>query len=115
MYEDVIYDIAWSGLRNSLRTKVGLMTPAFGRYHSSDEFRDNAAALHITHVENTKPQQQQPQQQEHQQKQAADSSSKGCKQGYQRSIMEPADTNGRGKSCQSGSTSHGNSGSREQS
>jgi hypothetical protein len=96
-YKEVLYDIAWAGLRNSLKNKVGQMTPACGRFDTLDEFLDKAAASEVTHVENKKPQQQPQQQQQQQQKQPTDSSSKGGKQGYQPSISEPADTTG-GKS-----------------
>jgi len=76
-HKEVLYDIAWAGLRNSLKNKVGLMTPACGRFDTLDEFFDEAAASEVTHVENKMLQQQQQQQQHHQQKQPTDSSSKG--------------------------------------
>jgi len=100
--EEVIYDIAWAGLRNSLKNKVGPMVPACGRFDTLDEFFDKAVASEVTHVENTKPQQQQQQQQHQQQKQPTDSSSKGGKRGYRTSISEPADTTSGGHSGQSG-------------
>ena len=62
-HEEVLCDIAWAGLRNSLKNKVGPMTPACGRLDTLDEFFDKAAASEVTHVENKKPQQQQQQQQ----------------------------------------------------
>jgi hypothetical protein len=58
-HEEVIYDIAWAGLRNSLKNKVGLMTPACGRFDTLDEFFDKAVASKVTHVENKQPQQEQ--------------------------------------------------------
>ena len=108
-HEEVLYDIAWAGLRNSLKNKVGPMMPACGRFDTLDKFFDKAAASEVTHVENKKPQQQQQQQQQ-QQKQPTDSSSKGGKRGYRPSISEPADTTGGGTSGQSGSNKHGKSG-----
>jgi hypothetical protein len=80
--EEVLYDIAWAALRNSLKNNVGPRTPACGRFDTLDEFLDKAAASEVTHVENMKPQQQQQkQQQQRQQKQPTDSSSKGGKPG----------------------------------
>jgi hypothetical protein len=105
-HEEVLYYIAWAGLRNSLINKVGPMTPACGRIHTLDEFFDKGAASEVTHVENKKPQQQQQQQQ----KQPTDLSSKGGKRGYRPSISEPANTTGGSKSGQSGSNRHGESG-----
>jgi hypothetical protein len=32
--EEVLYDITWAGLNNSLKQKVGPMTPACGRFDS---------------------------------------------------------------------------------
>jgi hypothetical protein len=110
-HEEILYDIAWAGLRNSLKNKVGPMTPPCGRFVTLDEFFDKAAASEVKHVENKKPQQQQQQQQQqHQQKQPTDSSSKGGKPGYWPSISEPADTTAGSKSGQSGSNRHGKSG-----
>jgi len=115
-HEEVLYDIAWAGLRNSLKNKVGPMTPACSRFDSLDKLFHKAAASEVTHVENKKPQlQQQPQQQQQQQKQPMDSSSKGGKRGYRPSIPEPADTTGSGKSGQSELNRHGKSGGRGQS
>ena len=104
-HEEVFYDIAWGGLRNSLKNKVGSMTPACGRFDSLDEFFDKESALEVTHVENKMPQQQQQQQ-----KQPTDSSLKGGKQGYQPSISEPAGSTGGGKSGQPASNRPGKSG-----
>jgi hypothetical protein len=109
-HEEVLYDIARAGLRNSLKHKVGPMTPAGGRFDTLDEFFAKPAASDVTHVENKKPQQMQQQQQQQQQKQPTDSSSKGGKRGYQPSISEPADNTHSGKSGQSGSNKHGTSG-----
>jgi len=109
-HEEVLYDIAWAGLRNSLKNNVGPMTPSCGRYDTLDEFFDKAEASEVTHAENTKPQQQEQQQQQQQQKQPTDSSSKGGNRGYRPSISEPADTTGGGKSGQSGTNTHGKSG-----
>jgi hypothetical protein len=39
-HEEVLYDIAWVGLRNSLKNKVGLMMPACCRFDTLDEFFD---------------------------------------------------------------------------
>jgi hypothetical protein len=61
-HEEVLYDIAWAGLRNCLQNNVGPMTPACGRFDTLDEFFDKAAASDITHLENKMPQQQQQQQ-----------------------------------------------------
>jgi len=108
-HEEVLYDIAWAGLRNSLNNKVGPMTPACGRFDTLDEFFPKAAPLEVTHVENKKPQRQQQQQQQQQQKQPTDSSSKCGKRGYRPSISESGDTTG-GKSGQWGSNRHGKSG-----
>ena len=110
-HEEVLYDSAWAGLRNSLKNKFGPMTPAWGRLDTLDEFFDKAAASEVTHVENKKlQQQQQQQQQQRQQKQLRDSSSKGGKRGYWPSITDPADTTGGDKSSQSGSTRHKSAG-----
>jgi hypothetical protein len=57
--KEVLYDIAWAGLRNSLMNKVGLMLHAWGRFDTLDEFFDTAASSEVTHVENKNPQQQQ--------------------------------------------------------
>jgi hypothetical protein len=43
-HEEVLYDIAWAGLRNSLKMIVGPMTPACGRFDTLDEFFDKATA-----------------------------------------------------------------------
>jgi len=109
-HEEVLYDIAWAGLRNSLKNNVGSMTPTCGRFDTLDEFFDQAVASDVTHVKNKKPQQQQQQQQQHQQKQPMDSSSKGGKRVYGPSISEPADTTSGSKSGHSGSNKHGKSG-----
>jgi len=109
-HEEVLYDIAWAGLRNSLQNIVELMTTACSRFDTLDVFFDKAAASEVTHVENQKPQQQQQQQQQRQQKQPTDSSSKGGKRGYRPSISDPANTTGGGKSSQSGTNNHGKSG-----
>ena len=99
-HEEDLYDIALAGLPNSLKIKVGQMSPACGRVDSFDIIFDKAMASEVTHVENTKPQQQQhrqqeqQQQQQQQQKQSADSSSKGVKRGRKLSISQPADTTG---------------------
>jgi hypothetical protein len=77
-HEEVLDDIAWAFLRNSLKNKVGPRTPACGKFDSLDKFFDKAAASEVTHVEMKKPQQQQQQQQQ-QQKQLTDSCSKGGK------------------------------------
>jgi hypothetical protein len=114
--EEVLYDIPLAGLRNSLKNKVGPMTPAWGRFDTLDEFFDKAAASEVTHVENKKPLQQQQQQlQQQQKKQPTDSASKGGKQGYRPSITEPGNTTGGDKSGQSGSNRHCKSGSGAQS
>ena len=105
-YKEGLYDIAWAGLRNSVKSKAGPMTPACGRFDTLDEFFDKAVASEVTPVENKKPQQQKQQQL---QIQPTDSSSKGGKRGYRPSISEPADTTG-GKSGQSGSNRHSKSG-----
>jgi len=114
-YEEVLYEIAWAGLCNSLKNKVGPMTPSCGRFDTLDEYFDKAAASEVTPVANKKPQRQQQQQQQQQQKQPTDSSSKGGKGGYRPSIYETADTTAGGKSSQSGTNQHGKSGSRGQS
>jgi len=51
-HEEVLYNIAWAGLRNSLKNKLGLMKPACGRFDTLDEFFDKAAASEVTHVTN---------------------------------------------------------------
>jgi hypothetical protein len=105
-HEDVLYNIAWADLRNSLKNKVGPMTPACGRLDTLDEFFDKGAALEVTHVGNKKPQQQQ----QPQQKQPTDLPSKGGKRGYRPSISDPANTTRGGNCAQSGSNRHGESG-----
>jgi len=62
-HEEVLYDIAWAGLRNSLKHNVGPMTSACGRCDTLDKFFDKAAASEVTHVEYMNTQQQQQQQQ----------------------------------------------------
>ena len=42
--EEVLYDIAWAGRRNSLKMTVGQMTLACGRYDTLDESFEKAAA-----------------------------------------------------------------------
>jgi hypothetical protein len=108
-HEEVLYDSAWVGLRNSLKNKVGRMTPACSRFDTLDELFDKAAASEVTHVENNNPQQQQQQQQQ-QQKQPTDSFSKGGNRGYRPSISKPTDTTSGGKSGQLGTNKHGKSG-----
>jgi len=66
-HEEVLYDIAWAGLRNSLKNKVGPITAACGRLDSLDDFFHKAVASEVTHVKNKKTQQQQQQQQQPQQ------------------------------------------------
>jgi len=56
-HEELLHDIAWAGLRNSLKNKVGPMPPTCGRLDTVDEFFDKAAASEVTHVEKKKPQQ----------------------------------------------------------
>jgi len=109
-HEEVLYHIAWAGLPNCLKKKVGSMTPACSRFDSLYKFFNKAAATEVTHVVNKKPQQQQRQQQQQQQKQHTDSSSQGGERGHRPSISEPADTTGSSRSGQSGSNRHGKSG-----
>jgi len=109
-HEEVLYNIAWAGLRNSLTNKVGPMKPACGRCDTLDEFFDKAAAFEVSHVDNMMPQQQHQQQLQQQQRQRTDSSSEGGKQGYRPFISQPADTTGGGKSGQSGTNKHCKSG-----
>jgi hypothetical protein len=56
-YEEVLYDIAWAGLRYSLKNKVAPITPACARFDTFEEFFDNSPASEVTHVENNTPQQ----------------------------------------------------------
>jgi hypothetical protein len=56
-HEEVLYDIAWAGLRNSFKNNVALMTPACVRFDTLDEVFDKAAASEVTHVANKMPQQ----------------------------------------------------------
>jgi hypothetical protein len=60
-HDEVLYDIAWVGLRNTVMNKVGPMTAACGRFDCLDEFFDQTAASEVTHVEPEKPHQQQKQ------------------------------------------------------
>jgi hypothetical protein len=76
-HEEVLYDIAWAGLHNSLKNKVGPMTPACGKFDTLNEFFDKAVASEVTHVKNKTPQHHQQQQQ----KQPTDSSSEGGTRG----------------------------------
>jgi hypothetical protein len=39
-HDEVLYNIAWAGLRNSLKNKVGPMIPADGKFDTLDEFFD---------------------------------------------------------------------------
>jgi len=55
-HEEVLYNIARAGLRNSLKDKVGPRMPAAGRFDTLDEIFDNAVASEVTHVEHNKPQ-----------------------------------------------------------
>ena len=110
-HEEVVYDIAWAGLRFSLKNKVAQMTPTCSRFDTLDEVFDKAAASEVAHVEYKKtPQQEQRQPQQQQRTQPTDSSSIARKRGYRPSITEPADTTSRGQSGQSGSNGHGTSG-----
>jgi hypothetical protein len=78
--KEVLYDIAWAGLRNSLKNKVGPRTSTCSRFDTLDQFFDKAAASEVAHVENKKPQQQQQlQQQQLQRQQLTNSSSNGGK------------------------------------
>jgi len=61
--KEVLYDIACAGLCNTLKNKVGLITPAWGRFNTIEEFFDKTAASEVTHIESKKQQQQQQQQQ----------------------------------------------------
>jgi len=72
-HKEVLYDIAWAGLRLCLKNKVGPMWPACRRFDTLDDFFHMAAALQVTHVENKKPQQQQQQQQQQQHRQPTNS------------------------------------------
>jgi len=54
-HEEVLYNIAWEGLPNTLKNTVEPMTAACGRGESLDKLFDNAAASEVTHVENKKP------------------------------------------------------------
>jgi len=111
--------MAWAGLSNSLKNKVGVMMPTCCRFDTLDEFFDQAAVLEVTLVVNKKPQrqqqQQQQQQQKQQQKQPAGTSYKYGKQGYRPSISQPADTSSRVKSGQSESNRQSKSGGSGQS
>jgi len=49
-HEEVLYHIAWAGLRNSLKNKVGLMTTACSRFDTLDHFFNTATASEVTHV-----------------------------------------------------------------
>jgi hypothetical protein len=61
-HDEVLYDIAWACLRNTLKNTVRPMTSACSRFDTLEEVFDKAAASEVTHVENKKPQQQQQQQ-----------------------------------------------------
>jgi len=56
-HEEVLYDIAWAGLCNSLRNRRGLITPARGRFDTLEEFLDKVNASEVSNIENKKPQQ----------------------------------------------------------
>jgi hypothetical protein len=102
-HKEVLYDIAWAGLNNSVKNNVRPMTADWGRYDAFDEVFDKAAASEVKHVENEKHQQQQQQQdKQHQQKPLTYSSSTGGKNGYRPSISETAETTAGGRSGQSG-------------
>jgi len=51
-HEEVLYDIACAGPHNSLKNKVGPMTPACCRFDSLDELFHKAAASEVPDVEN---------------------------------------------------------------
>jgi len=110
-HKEFLYDIAWAGLCNSLKYKVGLMMPTCDRFDTLDEFLNTAAASEVTHVEKTKkPQQQQHQQpQQQQQKQPTDLSPTGSKRGNRPSSSDAADTNS-SNSSQWWSNNHSKSG-----
>jgi hypothetical protein len=92
-HKEILYDIGWAGLHNSLKTKNGPITPTCARFDFFDEFFDKAAASEVSHVEKKNPQQQQHQQQQQpQQKQPTDSASKGGKRSYPPSISKPSNT-----------------------
>lgn len=114
-HEVVLHNIAWAGLPNSFRNKVGPLTPKCGRFDTLDEFYNVVMASEVTHLENKMIQHQQQQQlQQPQKKQPTFSSSKGGKRGQWPSISDSADNPGSGKSGQSGSSSE-KSGGRDQS
>jgi len=61
-HQEGLYDIAWEGLRNSLKIKVRPRSPSRGRFDHLDELFDKSAAPEVTHVQKKKPQQPQQQQ-----------------------------------------------------
>ena len=78
-HDEVLYNIAYTALRNSLKNKVRPMTPSCSSVDTWDELFDKAESSEVTQVENKKAQQQQQQPQQQQQKQHTDSSSNGGK------------------------------------
>jgi len=113
-HDDVLYYIAWAGLRYGVKNTVGPMTPACAEFDSLKELLDKAEPSEVTHVEHKMPLQQQEQQQQQQQKQPIDSSSTGGKPVFRPSFSEPPDTTGSGKSGLSETNRHGKSCSRGQ-
>jgi hypothetical protein len=84
-----LYDIAWSGPRPPLQSKIKPLTPKNGIFDSMEELVDRAADSEVK-PDGKKPQPQQPQQQ---QKQSGESSSQqgGKKRNFQPSISELAE------------------------
>jgi hypothetical protein len=83
-----LYEIAWSGLRPGLKSKIKPLTPKNGRFDSMEELFDRAANSEVK-LDGKKPQPQQPQQQ---QRQSGELSSQqgGKKRKVRPSISEPA-------------------------
>jgi hypothetical protein len=83
-----LYEIAWSGLRPGLKSKIKPLTPKNGRFDSMEELFDRAADSEVK-PDGKKPQPQQPQQQ---QRQSGESSQQGGKKrNFRPSISEPAE------------------------
>jgi hypothetical protein len=84
-----LYEIAWSGLRPGLKSKIKPLTPKNGRFDSKEELVEYATDSEVK-PDGTNPQPQQPQQQ---QRQSGESSFQqgGTKRYFLPSISEPAE------------------------
>ena len=83
-----LHQIAWSGLRPGLKSKINLLTPKTRRFDSMEELFDRAADSEVKQ-DGKKPQPQQPEQQQRQLRESSQQG--GKKRNFRPSIFEPAE------------------------